>query len=103
MVSLGNVMAPVGVSLSTLMCYSEHILRLLSAVEVDLSAILDPRGSHQFMSCPQAMSFFQMFCPAPFPPVSPGDVEKGLRPFLTLALSSMVFCEHSLLFTSSTR
>ena len=39
-------------------------------MEVDLSAILDSFGSNQFMSCPWAMSFFQMLCPAPFPPVS---------------------------------
>ena len=30
MVSLGTVMAPVGVSFSLLMCYNEHILRLKS-------------------------------------------------------------------------
>ena len=41
-------------------------------VEVDLSAILDPFGSNQFMSCPRAMSFFHMLCPAPFPPVTIG-------------------------------
>ena len=39
-------------------------------MEVDLSAILDPFVSHQFVLCPQAMSFFQRLCPAPFPPVS---------------------------------
>ena len=44
-------------------------------VEVDLSAILDPFGSNQFMSCSRAMPFFQRLCPAPFPPVS--DPLKG--------------------------
>ena len=34
-------------------------------VEVDLSAILDPFGSNQFMSFPMAMSFFQSLCPDP--------------------------------------
>ena len=42
-------------------------------VEDDLSVILDTFGSNQFMSCPQAMSFFQRLCPAPFPPVSKGN------------------------------
>ena len=40
--------------------------------EFDLSAILDPFDSNQFMLClcPWAMSFFQKLCPGPFPPVS---------------------------------
>ena len=54
---------------SLVMCYSEHILRL-SLVEDDLSAILDPFGSNQFMLCPRFMLFFQRLCPGPFPPVS---------------------------------
>ena len=41
-------------------------------MEVKLSTILDPFGSNPFTSCPQAMSFFQGLCPAPFPPVSAG-------------------------------
>ena len=41
-----------------------------SLVEDDLSAILDPFGSNQFMLCPQFMLFFQRLCPGPFPPVS---------------------------------
>ena len=47
-------------------------------MEVDLSAILDPFGSDQFMSCPRAVSFFQRLCPAPFPPVS--GVGQGCLP-----------------------
>ena len=39
--------------------------------QLDLSAILDPFGSNQFMLCPLVMSFFQSLCPACFPPVSP--------------------------------
>ena len=39
-------------------------------VEVDSSAILDLFGSNQFLSCPQAMSFFSRLCPAPLPPIS---------------------------------
>ena len=39
-------------------------------IEVDLSAILDPFDSSQFILCPWVMSFFQKLCPAPFPPVS---------------------------------
>ena len=69
MVGLRTVMAPVGVSFSLLMCYIEHT-ESQGLVEVDLSTILDPFGSNQFMSCPWAMSFFQRLCPAPFPPVS---------------------------------
>ena len=39
-------------------------------IKVNLSAILDPFDSNHFMFCPWAMSFFQKFCPAPFPPVT---------------------------------
>ena len=39
-------------------------------VEVDLSAILDAFDSYWFSWCPQAWSFFQKLCTAPFPPVS---------------------------------
>ena len=39
-------------------------------VEVDLSAILGPFESNQFILCPLAESFFQRLCPAPFLPVS---------------------------------
>ena len=63
-------MAPVGVSFSLLMCYNDHISEAKDLVEVSSSAILDPCGSHQFMSCPCAISFFQRLCPAPFLPVS---------------------------------
>ena len=38
--------------------------------EVDLSATFDSYDSNQFMFHPQAMSFFQRLCPAPFPPIS---------------------------------
>ena len=68
MVSLGTVIAPVGVSFSLLMsAYTEA----QGLVQVDLSAILDTFGSNQFMSCPRAISFFQRLCPAPIPPVLP--------------------------------
>ena len=50
-------MVPVGITLSLLMCYSEHILRL-GLVEVDSSAILDPFSANRFMLYSQAMSFF---------------------------------------------
>ena len=65
-----NCHGSVGVSVSLLMCYNELYTEAQGLVEVDLSAILDPFGTNQFMSCPQAMSFFQRLCPAPFPPVS---------------------------------
>jgi len=39
-------------------------------IKVNLSAILDPFDSNCFMLCPWGMSFFQKFCPAPFPPVT---------------------------------
>ena len=58
-------MAPLGVSFS-LQIEDQGL------VEFDLSAILDPFDSNQFMLClcPWAMSFFQKLCPGPFPPVS---------------------------------
>ena len=40
-------------------------------IRVHLSPILDLFGSHWFMLCPWAMSFFQKLCPAPSPPVMP--------------------------------
>ena len=57
-------MAPLGMSFSLLM----EDQGLVS--EVDLSAIFDSYDSNQFMFHPQAMSFFQRLCPAPFPPIS---------------------------------
>ena len=39
-------------------------------VEVDLSAILGPFESNQFILCPLAESFFQRLCPALLLPVS---------------------------------
>ena len=54
-------MVRAGVSFSLMMGYVEYILRLRvhqGVVEVDLSSILDMFGSHKFMSCLQAMSFF---------------------------------------------
>ena len=63
MVDLGTVMAPLGMSFSLLMEDQSLV------IEVDLSAILGSFDSnHWFMLCPQAMSFFQGLCPAPFPP-----------------------------------
>ena len=56
-------MAPLGVLFSLL-------IEDQGLVEVDLSAILDPFDCNQFMLCPQAMSFFQKLCPAPFPPLT---------------------------------
>ena len=52
-------MAPLGVSF--------HLL--IEDQGLVLSAILVPFDSNQFMLCPWAMSFFQKFCPALFPPV----------------------------------
>ena len=52
-------MAPVGASFSLLIPYKERILRL-AAIS---SPSLDLVGPHRFVSCPVAMSFFQM-CPA---------------------------------------
>ena len=40
-------------------------------MEVNLSAILDPFDSNQFMLYSWAMSFFHKLFPAPFLPVSP--------------------------------
>ena len=48
-------------------------------MEADFSAILDPFGSNQFMSCPWAMPFFQRLYPAPFPPVSVLSNHKALK------------------------
>ena len=61
-------MAPVGMSFSLLMWACTEAQGLVE--KVDLSVILDPFGSNQFMSCPRAVSFFQRLCPASFPPVS---------------------------------
>ena len=69
MAGIGTVMAPVGVSFSLLMCYDE-LYRGSRFSDVDLSAILDVFGPNEFMSCPQALSFFHRLCPAPFSPVS---------------------------------
>ena len=55
----GTAMAPVGASFSLLIPYKERILRL-AAIS---SPSLDLVGPHRFVSCPVAMSFFQM-CPA---------------------------------------
>ena len=38
--------------------------------EVDLSDVMDPFDSNQFVLYPRAVSFFQRLCPDPFPPVS---------------------------------
>ena len=38
--------------------------------KVDLSPLLDPFDSSQFILYPRAILFFQKLCPAPFPPVS---------------------------------
>ena len=42
-------------------------------VQVDMSAILGPFASNQFILYPWAMSFFQKLCPALFSPVTQGD------------------------------
>ena len=55
-------MAPLGVSF--------HLL--IEDQCLVLSAILAPFDSDQFMLCPQAMSFFQILCPAPSASVSHG-------------------------------
>ena len=51
---------PLGVSFSLL-------IEDQGPVEVNLSAILDPFDSNQFMLCSLAMSFFQKLCSAAFP------------------------------------
>ena len=56
-------MVPLGVSFSLL-------IEDQGPVEVDLSAILDPFDSNQFILCPLAGSFFRRVCPASFLPVS---------------------------------
>ena len=38
--------------------------------EVDLSDVMDPFDSNQFVLYPRAVSFFQRLCPDPFPPAS---------------------------------
>ena len=71
LVDPGTVMASLGMSFSLMMCYNELILGA-SSVQVDLSAILDPFGSNQFLLCLQAMSSFQEFSSVPFPSISKG-------------------------------
>ena len=65
---LGTVLAPLGVSFSLL-------IEDQGLIKVDLSAMLDPFDSVQFMLCPWATSFFQKWCPAPFPPVTKLSVQ----------------------------
>ena len=62
----GTVIVPLGVSFSLL-------IEDQGLVEADMSAILDPSDSNQFMFCLQDMSFFQKLSSAPFPPVSLGS------------------------------
>ena len=69
MVGLRTITMLLDVSFSLLMCYDE-LYRGSRFSDVDLSAILDVFGPNEFMSCPQAMSFFHRLCPAPFSPVS---------------------------------
>ena len=74
-------MAPVGVSLSSLVLqwvYTEA----QELDEANWSAILGPFGSNQLMSYPWAVSFFEKSCPAPFSPVSNWQ----LNSFLTRAV-----------------
>ena len=54
MVSLGTVLAPVGVSFSLLM--KQRVFKGLA--EVNSATILNLFGSNYFMLCSQAMSFF---------------------------------------------
>ena len=65
-------MAPLGVSF--------HLL--IEDQCLVLSAILAPFDSDQFMLCPWAMSSFQKLCPAPFPPVTPGQDEEAAGAWL---------------------
>ena len=51
-------MAPLGVSFSLL-------IEDQGLLEVDLSAMVNPFDSNQFVLCPWAMSFFQKLCSAP--------------------------------------
>ena len=60
---LGTVLEPLDVSFSLL-------IEDKGLIKVDLSAILDPFNSNQFMLCPQAVSFFRKLCPTPPPPPS---------------------------------
>ena len=53
MVSLGTVMALVGVSFSMLIYYNERIMRLKVYWKSKSSAILDLVGSNQFILYPQ--------------------------------------------------
>ena len=62
-VGLGTIMEPHGV-LFSLLTEDQGL------VEVDVSSILDPFNSNQFMLCPLAMSFNEKLYLAPFPPVS---------------------------------
>ena len=69
LIGLGTALAPLGMSLSLLTCYSE-CAEDEGLVQVDLSAILDPFDSNQLMMCPRAVSFLQRLCPASFSRVS---------------------------------
>ena len=83
-----NCMAPLSV-LFSLLTEGQGL------VEVDLSAVLDRFDSKQSMLCPQAMSFFQKLCPAPFPPVSYPLDANGFPPLPLDVTSKNVFqCCH---------
>ena len=67
MVGLGTVMAPVSVSLSMLMYYREHIMRLK---KVESSAILGLVGSKEVLWCPVLLggcAILSMTVPCPLP------------------------------------
>ena len=53
------------------MCYDKRILEPLGSRSRGSQLILDLFGCNQCKPCPQAISFFESLCPAPFPPVSP--------------------------------
>lgn len=71
MVSLGTVMAPVGVSFSLLICYNDHITEAKGLVEVNSPAILDLFGSLIGLCLVLVLCHsLKRLCPAPFLPVS---------------------------------
>ena len=56
-------MAPLGVSFSLL-------IEAQGLIKLNLSDILDPFDSNQFMLCPWTISFFQKLCPTTFLPIT---------------------------------
>ena len=83
-------------------CVISLLIEDQGLIKVDLSAMLDPFDSVQFMLCPWATSFFQKWCPAPFPPVTKLSVQLITQSCPTLC-NPMDYSTPGLFITNSQR